>query len=125
MKVEDFPYDKISSIQYATGIMFGNITIYTSGNKAEITQVDKAQTKNFAEPLRARISNAWGIIVGIKIFEISLKNCISLSSHHCVRNDFIYSLQMHSSLAILNETNQFRGWPLYIYIFVSLCKKQF
>ena len=32
LKVEDFPYDKISSIQYETGILMGKLTIFTSGN---------------------------------------------------------------------------------------------
>lgn len=57
LKVEDFPYDKISSIQYQTGIMFGKITIFTSGNKALIDQIDKGQVKVFAEFVRARISS--------------------------------------------------------------------
>lgn len=56
LKVEDFPYDKISSIQYSTGIMFGKVTIFTSGNRAEITQIDKVHVRVFAETVRARIS---------------------------------------------------------------------
>lgn len=57
LRVEDFPYDKISSIQFKTGLMFGKITIYTSGNKAEIEQVYKDQTKSFCDYVRARISS--------------------------------------------------------------------
>jgi hypothetical protein len=56
LKVEDFPYDKISSIQYKTGMMLGEITIYSSGNKAEIKNVDKGQCRNFAESVRARVT---------------------------------------------------------------------
>ncbi|HEC32790.1 MAG TPA: hypothetical protein ENI63_00840 [Candidatus Kaiserbacteria bacterium] len=56
IKVEDFPYDKISSIQYQTGILGGKITIFASGNKAEIKRVAKAQAKNFGDYVRARIS---------------------------------------------------------------------
>ncbi len=56
LRVEDFPYDKISSIQYSTGLALGKITIFTSGNKAVIEQIDKGQTKVFAEYVRARIS---------------------------------------------------------------------
>lgn len=55
--VEDFPYDKISSIQYETGLMFGKITIYTSGNKAIIEQTDKKQARTFCDEARERISN--------------------------------------------------------------------
>lgn len=42
LKVEDFPYDKITSIQYETGMLMGEITIFASGNKAEIKYLDKA-----------------------------------------------------------------------------------
>ena len=56
LKVEDFPYDKITSIQYETGLMFGKLTIFASGNRAEITQCDKTQVRAFAEYVRARIS---------------------------------------------------------------------
>ena len=56
LRVEDFPYDKISSIQYQTGLMFGKITIFTSGNKAEITQVLKKEARDFSEYVRARVS---------------------------------------------------------------------
>jgi hypothetical protein len=56
LKVEDFPYDKITSIQYQQGMVIGEITIYASGNKAEIKWVDKALTKSFAEHVRARIT---------------------------------------------------------------------
>lgn len=56
LTVEDFPYERISSIEYHTGMLLGSITIYTSGNKAEIKQVPKAEVRPFAEFLRARIS---------------------------------------------------------------------
>ena len=57
LKVEDFPYDRISSIQYKTGFLMGEITIFASGNEAEIAHVDKAKTRSFSEGVRARISN--------------------------------------------------------------------
>jgi hypothetical protein len=56
LRVEDFPYDKISSIQYETGWMSGTITIFASGNKAEIKNVVKDSCKGFADYVRARIS---------------------------------------------------------------------
>lgn len=56
LKVEDFPYDKITSIQYSTGLLMGAIEIYASGNKAEIKGVSKDQVKPFAEYVRARIT---------------------------------------------------------------------
>ena len=56
VKVEDFPYDKITSIQYSTGLVFGKITIFTSGNKSEIDQVEKKVVRDFGEGVRARVS---------------------------------------------------------------------
>lgn len=56
LRVEDFPYDKITSIQYETGIVFGKVTIFASGNKAEITLVNKTQARTFADSVRAYIA---------------------------------------------------------------------
>lgn len=55
-RVEDFPYDKITSIQYKTGLVLGEITIFASGNNALIQNIQKAYVKNFAEFVRARIT---------------------------------------------------------------------
>lgn len=56
LKVEDFPLKNISSIQYETGMIFGKITIFASGNKADIEQLDKKQARNFSEFVRSKIS---------------------------------------------------------------------
>ena len=56
LKVEDFAYDKISSIQYSTGILSGEIVIYASGNKAMIQNATKDEVKAFADYTRARIT---------------------------------------------------------------------
>ncbi|PTM59574.1 PH domain-containing protein [Desmospora activa] len=58
LTVEDFPYDKISSIQYTTGIIFGELTFYASGNKGKIGQVDKMAVRSFAEWVRNHIEQA-------------------------------------------------------------------
>lgn len=58
LRVEDFPYEKITSIQYKTGLIFGEITIFASGNKADIEQIEKKQARNFAEYIRARITES-------------------------------------------------------------------
>lgn len=57
LKVEDFPYDKITSIQYETGLMFSKITIFASGNKSELKDATKDLVRIFAETVRARIEN--------------------------------------------------------------------
>ncbi len=58
LKVEDFPYDKVTSIQYETGMLQGKLTIFASGNRAEITNCGKALVRGIAEYVRARISSA-------------------------------------------------------------------
>ncbi|MGH2437713.1 MAG: PH domain-containing protein [bacterium] len=55
LKVEDFPLDKISSIQYQTGLLVDSITVFSSGNKAVIRNIEKDRTRTFTEGVRARI----------------------------------------------------------------------
>jgi hypothetical protein len=56
LKVEDFPLDKISSIQYETGLLLGGIKIHTTGNIAKIENVEKASARNFSEFVRDKLS---------------------------------------------------------------------
>ncbi|HEX9828188.1 MAG TPA: PH domain-containing protein [Flavobacteriaceae bacterium] len=56
LKVEDFPLDKISSIQYETGLLLGKVKIHTSGNIADIENVEKASARTFAEFVRNKLS---------------------------------------------------------------------
>lgn len=56
LKVEDFPLDKISSIQYETGLILGKVKIHTSGNIASIDNVEKASSRIFAEFVRNKLS---------------------------------------------------------------------
>lgn len=60
LKVEDFPYQNITSISYELGMMFGTIRIFASGNRAEISMVPKALAQGFAEKVRNRISGGSG-----------------------------------------------------------------
>ncbi|MGW3651884.1 PH domain-containing protein [Streptomyces sp. NPDC000878] len=57
-KVEDFPYRSVSSVQWSGGMLMGTLTVFASGNKAEIKQVPKDQGKALADLLRQRISEA-------------------------------------------------------------------
>lgn len=56
LKVEDFQLDKISSIQYETGLLLGSIKIHTSGNIAKIENVEKVSARSFAEFVRDKLS---------------------------------------------------------------------
>ena len=54
---EDFPFDKISSIQWSTGMLVGTITVFVSGNKAEIKGVGKVDGKGIVDHVRNKVSN--------------------------------------------------------------------
>lgn len=54
-KIEDFPYDKISSVQTGSGVMSGKLTIFAAGNKAEIEHVrPKERAKEIGDYVRTR-----------------------------------------------------------------------
>ncbi|MFD5874025.1 PH domain-containing protein [Streptomyces sp. NPDC060322] len=55
-QVEDFPYAKISSVQWSGGLLMGTLSVYASGNKAEIKSVPKDQGKALADKLRMHIA---------------------------------------------------------------------
>lgn len=57
LQVEDFPYEKITSIQYHLGALMGTIHIYCAGNKSVITGVARNQAKDFADFVRTKISD--------------------------------------------------------------------
>jgi hypothetical protein len=56
-QLEDFPYEKISSVQTSTGMMHGKLTIFGSGNKAVIDKIyPKQRTVEIGEHVRSRIA---------------------------------------------------------------------
>lgn len=56
LKVEDFGLDKITSIQYESGLLFATIKILASGNVAKIENVQKPEGKEFCEKVRIKLS---------------------------------------------------------------------
>jgi len=56
LKVEEFPLQKISSIQYELGLLGGKIKIHTSSNVAEISSVETEATKQFVGHVRASLA---------------------------------------------------------------------
>lgn len=54
--IEDFPLDKVSSVQWSSGIALGTLTIFASGNKADIDQMNKKDGKQIADTVRARLA---------------------------------------------------------------------
>lgn len=55
-KSEDFPFAKISSVQWSSGMLMGSIVIFASGNKAEITNVVKKDGKAMVDTARGMLS---------------------------------------------------------------------
>jgi hypothetical protein len=55
---EDFPYSKVTSIQWSSGMLMGTITIFASGNKAEIKNVDKVGGKDIVDNVRGLLAQA-------------------------------------------------------------------
>jgi Bacterial PH domain/Short C-terminal domain len=53
---EDFPLEKVSSVQWSSGIALGTVTIFASGNKAEIGNVQKRDGKALVDRVRARLA---------------------------------------------------------------------
>lgn len=54
---EDLPLSKISSIEWSSGMMLGKIAAFVSGNKAEVTNVQKVDGKALVDDVRARIAD--------------------------------------------------------------------
>ncbi|MDF2552447.1 MAG: hypothetical protein K0R77_1722 [Chryseobacterium sp.] len=52
LKVEDYSYDKVASIQYETSLMLASIDVNVSGDIVEIDGVGKYEAKLFCEKVR-------------------------------------------------------------------------
>jgi hypothetical protein len=52
---EDFPLDKITSVQWSSGPMFGKITVFASGNRAVIDNLEKPDGLAICEAIRAHL----------------------------------------------------------------------
>jgi hypothetical protein len=57
-KLEDFPLGNISSVQWSAGMLMGTLTVFTSGNKADIKQVAKPNGEALSSRLRVLIATA-------------------------------------------------------------------
>ncbi|TDE35515.1 hypothetical protein E1289_07690 [Actinomadura sp. 6K520] len=54
---EDFPMEKISSVQWSSGVLQGSLTVFASGNKAEIGNMLKKDGKAIADAIRGRLAD--------------------------------------------------------------------
>ncbi|AGZ43196.1 PH domain-containing protein [Actinoplanes friuliensis] len=61
---EDFPIERISSIQWSAGMVLGAITIFASGNKAEIKNVEKNAGKALVDMVRDRVNSKGAFSAG-------------------------------------------------------------
>ena len=55
-KMEDFAFDKISSIEFKSGMIWGEIVVYSSGTRSIFKDVYKDKAREFVDYLRARVS---------------------------------------------------------------------
>ncbi|MFI6883383.1 PH domain-containing protein [Streptosporangium canum] len=53
---EDFPLEKISSVQWSSHVMAGTLIVFASGNKAEVKGMKKKDGKQIADAVRDRLS---------------------------------------------------------------------
>ena len=58
LKVEDFGYDRISSVESKTGMMMGEIKLYTAGNSETFDNIEKGEVRAFADFIRSKINKA-------------------------------------------------------------------
>lgn len=57
-RLEDFPYDRISSVQTEKGMVFGKLVIFASNNKVVIDQmVPKEKATEIGDFVRARLAS--------------------------------------------------------------------
>ncbi len=56
--VESFQLNKIDSIQYNTGLLWGDISIATAGNNAQMKQISKKTIKAFCEMAQSQMHKA-------------------------------------------------------------------
>jgi Bacterial PH domain/Short C-terminal domain len=57
-KTEDFPLDKISSVEWSSGMALGSLTVFAMGNESKIKSVNKEDGKDMADLLRSRTFGA-------------------------------------------------------------------
>lgn len=53
---EDFGYDRITSVDYSAGLLWGRIKIHASGNDTEFTHIETPFVRDFAELVRTKIA---------------------------------------------------------------------
>jgi hypothetical protein len=57
VEIEEFGYDKISSISHSKGMLTGKIKIHVSGNDADIHTHDKKHTPKVVETIKENMEN--------------------------------------------------------------------
>jgi hypothetical protein len=58
IKVKDFNYIDIRSVEYFTGIIFGSVSIVTEGEENELRRVPQGSAKEIALHIRNKVSDA-------------------------------------------------------------------
>ena len=58
LTVEDFGYDRISSVESKAGMMMGEIKVYTAGNSETFKNIEKEKVRAFADFIRSKTNKA-------------------------------------------------------------------
>lgn len=53
---EDFPFDRITSVQWSSGILFGSVIVHAGGQKAKVENVDKAAGRRIVDQVREHMA---------------------------------------------------------------------
>lgn len=102
LKVEDFWYDKISSMESTRGIVWGSITIYSSGNKAVIDKVPKKEIDGFVSAQRNKIATR-GRLGPPSISSTSPEPAATLQHSHSPLDDLAKLNELHQKGALTDE----------------------
>lgn len=57
-KLEDFPLSNISSVQWSAGLLMGTLSVFSSGNRADIKSVPKTHGEAVCSRLRMLLASA-------------------------------------------------------------------
>lgn len=54
----DFAYGLVTSVEYRTGLMFGDITLLAAGERTEIQEIEKSEVERIAQAIRNQVAMA-------------------------------------------------------------------
>lgn len=65
-KIEDFPIDRVTSVELSSGWATGSLSVSVPGNKAVFVNVNKHDGKDMADLIRSRIGSAPDVMAQLR-----------------------------------------------------------